>query len=396
MDWGRLGMPNEQTLNSIYEDMVGWRRHLHRNPELSFQEFETSKMIAELLSSWGLDVRTGVAGTGVVAMLVGGKPGRSIALRADIDALPIQDEKDVPYQSTVPGIMHACGHDGHTSELLGVAKYYSQHREETAGTRVFLFQPGEEFLPGGAAPMIAAGALEGVDAVFGVHLWSPMPYGTAGARPGPFMASPDEFEIEIIGRGGHAGLPHECADALVAGAALVTALQSIVSRNVNPLESGVLSIGRFNAGKANNVIAERCVIGGTIRTFTPELRAFMKRRLEEIVKHTCELYGCEFNLQFVLGYPPVVNDEAETSRWFRVAGEVLPEGIIHSERVMAGEDFSYYLQRKPGCFFFVGAGAADGTSAAHHHPRFDIDERAMLIAARLLIAVADDAADSQN
>ncbi|MFD0671837.1 M20 family metallopeptidase [Cohnella sp. GCM10027633] len=389
-------MLNDQTLQSLYGDMVEWRRHLHANPELSFKEFETSKMIAGLLSSWGLDVRTGVAGTGVIGTLVGGKPGRTIAMRADIDALPIQDEKDAAYKSTVPGVMHACGHDGHTSELLAVAKYYSLRRDETEGTRVFLFQPGEEFLPGGATAMIADGALDGVDAVYGVHLWSPMPYGFAGTRPGPFMASPDEFEIEIVGRGGHAGLPHESKDALVAGAALVSALQTVVSRNVNPLESGVLSIGKFNSGTAFNVIAERCRIGGTIRTFTPELRAFMKRRLEEIVKHTCELYGCEYELNFVFGYPPVVNDEAETRRWFRVAGEIMPEGVIRSEMIMAGEDFSYYLQHKPGCFFFVGAGAPDRSSAQHHHPRFDIDERAMLNAARLLVSVADDAAADRS
>ena len=350
-------------------------------------------MIADLLSSWGLDVRRGVAGTGVVATLVGGLPGRTIALRADIDALPIQDEKDVPYKSTVPGVMHACGHDGHTAELLAVAKYYSLHREETKGTRVFLFQPGEEFLPGGAVSMIAEGALDGADAVFGVHLWTPMPFGVVGTRPGPFMASPDEFEIEIVGRGGHAGLPHESADALVAGSALVTALQTVVSRNVNPLESAVLTIGKFNSGTAFNVIAERARIGGTIRTFTPELRALMKGRLEEITKSTCEMHGCDFKLTYHLGYPPVVNDEGETARWFRVANGIMPEGAVAlSERIMAGEDFSYYLERKPGCFFFVGAGAPGGKSAPHHHPRFDIEEEAMLNAAKLLVAVADDCA----
>ncbi len=386
-------MVNVQTLESIYGDMVGWRRHLHANPELSFQEVETSKMIADLLSSWGLEVRRGVAGTGVVAKLEGAKPGGAIGLRADIDALPIQDEKTASYRSTVPGVMHACGHDGHTAELLAVARYYSLHREEIAGSRIFLFQPGEEFLPGGANAMIADGALNGVDAIFGVHLWSPMPYGYAGTRPGPFMASPDEFELELIGRGGHAGLPHESTDALVAGAALVTALQTIVSRNVNPLEEAVLSIGKFHSGSANNVIAERCRIGGTIRTFTPELRKFMRRRFEDVVKHTCELYGCEYKLNYIEGYPPVVNDEQETARWFRVAETVMPGGVIASERVMAGEDFSYYLNHRPGCFFFVGAGEADGSSAPHHHPRFDIDERAMLNAAKLLIAVADDAAE---
>jgi amidohydrolase len=211
----------EQTLQSLYDDMVGWRRHLHKHPELSFHEYETSRMIADLLESWGLEVRRGVAGTGVVGKLVGSLPGRTIALRADIDALAIQDAKDCSYSSTVTGVMHACGHDGHTAELLAVAKYYSLRKEDTAGTRVFLFQPGEEVLPGGAIRMIQDDALEGVDAIYGVHLWSPMPQGTAATRPGAFMATPDEFEIEITGKGGHGGLPHESKDALVTGAALV-------------------------------------------------------------------------------------------------------------------------------------------------------------------------------
>jgi len=382
----------EQTLQSLYTDMVKWRRHMHMHPELSFRENETSRMIADLLEGWGLDVRRGVAGTGVVAKLVGGKPGSCIALRADIDALPIQDAKDVPYKSTVPGVMHACGHDGHTAELLAVARYYSLHREATAGTRIFLFQPGEEVLPGGAVQMIAAGALDEADAVYGVHLWSQMPCGTAATRPGPFMAAPDEFEIEITGRGGHGGLPHECKDAIVAGAYLVTALQTIVARSVDPLESAVLTVGKFNAGTANNVIAETCRLSGTVRTFNREMRAQMRSRLEDIVRHTCGLHGCEYTLRYFEGYPPVVNDEAETARWFRVAEQLLPDGAYECDRVMAGEDFSYYLQKKPGCFFFVGAGKAEGGSAPHHHPQFDIDERAMLHAARLLIAVADDAA----
>ncbi|WP_276352634.1 M20 metallopeptidase family protein [Cohnella caldifontis] len=383
----------ENTLNSLYGDMVEWRRRMHRHPELSFREHETSKWIAGLLESWGLEVRRGVAGTGVVAKLVGGRPGRSVALRADIDALPIQDAKTCEYASTVPGVMHACGHDGHTAELLGVARYYSRHREETAGTRVFLFQPAEEVLPGGAVSMIRDGALEGTDAVYGVHLWSPLPYGTVATRSGPFMACPDEFEVEIKGKGGHAGLPHESADALVAGAALVTALQTIVSRSVNPLESAVVSVGQLHAGTANNVIAETCRLSGTIRSFTPGIRALVRRRLEEIVRHVCGMHGVDFRYQYFEGYPPVVNDEAEALRMLEVAARALPDcRAVRSEPIMAGEDFSYYLKEKPGCFFFVGAGKEDGSSAPHHHPMFDIDERAMLTAARLLVAAADDSA----
>ncbi|MFC5471896.1 M20 family metallopeptidase [Cohnella suwonensis] len=373
--------------------MVSWRRHLHMNPELSFHEYDTSRMIGDLLESWGLDVRRGVAGTGVVAKLDGDKPGRTIALRADIDALAIQDAKTTEYRSTIDGVMHACGHDGHTAELLAVARYYSLHREETAGTRVFLFQPGEEVLPGGAVKMIADGALEGVDAIYGVHLWSPLSYGMATTRPGAFMATPDEFELEIVGRGGHGGLPHEAKDSLVVGAYLVTALQSIVSRNVNPLDAGVLSVGRMSAGTANNVIAERCQLSGTIRSFDKPMRKLIRERMESIVKHTCDMYGCDYEFKYIEGYPPVVNDEREARRVLRAIAELFPEsGGEPCERIMAGEDFSYYLERKPGCFFFVGAGRDDGGSAPHHHPRFDLVEEAMLNAARLLIAVADDAA----
>jgi amidohydrolase len=275
--------------------------------------------------------------------------------------------------------------------LLGVARYYSLHRDETAGTRVFLFQPAEEVLPGGAIRMIRDGALDGVDAVYGVHLWSPLPYGIVATRPGPFMACPDEFEIEIRGKGGHAGMPHESADALVAGAALVTALQTIVSRNVNPLESAVVSVGQLHAGTANNVIADTCKLSGTIRSFTPETRELVRRRLEDILRHVCAMHGVDYRYRFIEGYPPVVNDEFEALRLLETAARALPEcRVIRSDPVMAGEDFSYYLKERPGCFVFVGAGKEDGTSAPHHHPLFDLDERAMLTAAKLLVAAADD------
>ncbi len=386
-------MAKDETLQSLYPDMVGWRRHLHRHPELSFQEFETSKMIADLLESWGLEVRRGVAGTGVVAKLTGGLPGRTVALRADIDALPIQDGKTCGYASGTPGVMHACGHDGHTAELLAVARYYSLHREETEGTRVFLFQPGEEVLPGGALSMIAEGALDGVDAIYGVHLWTPLPYGVVATRPGPLMACPDEFEVEIVGKGGHAGLPHASVDALLTGASLVAALQSIVSRSVNPLESAVVTVGQLHAGSANNIIAERCKLSGTLRSFTPEVRALLRTRVEEVIRHTCGIHGAEYRYRYIEGYPPVCNDEAEAARVLAAAARHLPEcRVTTSDPVMAGEDFSYYLQAKPGCFIFVGAGREDGASPPHHHPMFDLEEKAMLVAARVLVAAADDAA----
>ncbi|CAI6022613.1 amidohydrolase [Cohnella sp. JJ-181] len=384
---------DERQLQSLHGQAVEWRRHLHRHPELSFKETNTSAMIADLLESWGLEVRRGVAGTGVVAKLTGGLPGRTVALRADIDALPIQDAKDVEYASEVPGVMHACGHDGHTAELLAVAKHYSMNRERTAGTRVFLFQPGEEVLPGGAIGMIADGALDGVDVVYGVHLWTPLPCGTIATRPGPLMAEPDEFEIELRGSGGHGGLPHEARDALVAGAHLAVALQTVVSRNVDPLEAAVLSIGQFRAGTARNVIADSCRLSGTVRSFTPEVREVVRGRMDDIIRHNSALHRVDYTFEFYEGYPPVVNDPSEAARVLRVAAEVHTDGEVREcERIMAGEDFSYYLKERPGCFFFVGAGRADGSSAPHHHPGFDIDETALRHAIRLLVAVADDAA----
>lgn len=241
--------------------------------------------------------------------------------------------------------------------------------------------------------MVEDGALDGVDAIYGVHLWSPLPYGMATTRPGPFMATPDEFEIEVIGKGGHGGLPHESKDALVTGASLVMALQTIVARSVNPLDAAVLSVGRMSAGSANNVIADNCKLNGTVRSFNKEIRSLVRRRMEEIVKHTCEMYSCDYKMSYFEGYPPVVNDEGEAWRVLRIIADVLPETASGPcEQIMAGEDFSYYLEQKPGCFFFVGAGKAEGNSPPHHHPLFDIEEKAMLNSAKLLIEVANDSA----
>lgn len=382
-----------QSMEGLLPAMTQWRRHLHRHPELSFEEQATAAWIAERLRASGCEVETGVAGHGVVAVIRGGRPGPSIALRADIDALPIQDEKDVPYRSTVPGVMHACGHDAHTAALLGIASYYSgeEVRASLAGERRLLFQPAEEVTPGGAAAMIAEGAIDGIDAVYGVHLWTPLPYGRIATRPGPLMAAADEFTIELFGRGGHGALPHETADAVVAGAALVTALQTIVSRSVNPTEPAVVSVGSIRAGTAPNVIAERCTLTGTVRSFDESVRSLIRKRLHAIADAVCRMHGASFTLDYRDGYPPVVNDAREAERCFAVAEALFgPETAVHSEPVMAGEDFAYYLQRVPGCFMFVGAGNdACGALYPHHHPRFDLDERAMARSAALLVGMAE-------
>jgi amidohydrolase len=380
----------ELELQSCYEEMVRWRRHLHQNPELSFQEKQTAAFVAEHLRSWGIEVRTKVGGHGVVGFLQGGHPGPTVALRADMDALPIQDEKTCAYTSQVPGVMHACGHDAHTATLLGVAKSVSKLKSDLKGNLVFLFQHAEEVTPGGASSMIRSGALDGVDAVYGVHLWTPFPVGHIYCKAGPMMAAPDEFVIKIIGKGGHGGLPHQTVDSVVVGSHLVCNLQTIVSRSVDPTEPCVVSVGSIQAGSGFNVIAETCQLRGTVRTFNQELRLDVKNRLEHILTSTCTMFGAEYELDYKLGYPPVVNHQSEAERFFQVGTELFgEESVHHSPLIMAGEDFSYYLEQVPGCYMFVGAGNQnEGILHPHHHPKFDIDERSMLQASKLLLSMA--------
>jgi amidohydrolase len=276
--------------------------------------------------------------------------------------------------------------------MLGIAGYYCGMREELEGERRLLFQPAEEVAPGGAYAMIQEGVLEDVDSIYGVHLWTPFPYGTVASRAGAFMAAVDEFSIDITGKGGHGGLPHQTVDSIIAGAALVQALQSIVSRNVNPLEPAVVTVGSFQAGTTGNVIAERCHLKGTVRTFNESVRKAIRERMACIVEHTGSLYGAAAKLDYRDGYPFVMNDPAEAERFYRVAEAAFgSEAVSESELITAGEDFAYYLERVRGCFMFVGAGnEACGAVFPHHHPKFDLDERAMLVSARLMIEMAED------
>lgn len=379
-------------LEQLFPKMINWRRHLHQYPELSFHERVTSSWIATQLSELGIEVQTGVGGHGLIATIKGDQPGPVIALRADIDALPIQDEKKCEYASKVPNVMHACGHDAHTSTLLAIASYYSANRSAICGERRLLFQPAEEVTPGGAMPMIKDGALDGVDVIYGVHLWTPLAYGLVSSKPGAFMSAADEFVIDIVGRGGHGGLPHQAIDAIMIGSTLVQSVQSIVSRNVNPLHPAVVTIGSFQAGTTNNVIAERCRLKGTVRSFDEQTRMMIHDRLKSLVTHICQMHGAEFDYQMRIGYPPVVNDEEEAERFFKVGERLFGESaVVRSEAITVAEDFSYYLEKVPGCFMFVGAGNEScGATYAHHHPKFDIDERAMQRAARLLIGMAEE------
>lgn len=374
-------------LNHLFPKMREWRRIFHQYPELSFQEQKTAQVIAGHLRQLQLDVKTGVGGHGVTGLLKGKKPGLTVALRADMDALPIQDQKTCAYRSTVPGVMHACGHDGHMAILMGVATLLAEVREHLSGNVLFVFQPAEELVPGGARAMIEDGALDGVDLIYGVHLWTPLPYGVIGTRSGELMAAADSFEISINGRGGHGGLPHEAIDAVQIAAHLVVNLQSVISRQIDPLDSGVLTVGTIHAGQAFNVIAENCRLQGTVRTFKEDVRKRIVYRLKEITKATCQMYGASHEVHYQQGYPALVNETNAVLRMKEAAGVVLgkKQNVWDISPLMAGEDFSYYLQKRPGAFCFVGAGNKGDIGYPHHHPLFDFDERAMTVGAELLI-----------
>jgi amidohydrolase len=379
----------EQLFNLLaaYKDeMVEIRRHLHQNPELSFEEVQTPAFISGYHEKLGLEVRRGVGGRGVVSTLRGGKPGKTVALRADFDALPIQEETDLPFKSNVPGVMHACGHDGHTATLLVLAKVLTEMKDELEGNVVFIHQHAEELAPGGALPMIEDGCLDGVDVIYGTHLWAPLPMGTVGYRTGPVMAAADSFTIKVQGKGGHGAQPHLTKDSIVIGAQLVSNLQQIVSRRVNPLDAAVVSVGAFEAKNAFNVIADTAMLTGTARTFKEDVRVTIEKEIDRIAKGTCLAADASYEYIYKRGYPAVVNHKEDTQFFVEVARKV--PGVVELEEIeaqMGGEDFSYYLEKVPGTFFFTGAeDAAWEETFPHHHPKFKINEDALLLAANLL------------
>ncbi len=387
-----------ERLDQQYDQMVEIRRYLHQHPELSFKEVKTAAYIADFYKKLGVDLKTEVGGNGVVATIKGKKPGKTVALRADFDALPIQEETNLPFQSLVPGVMHACGHDGHTATLLTVGKVLHEMKDELAGQYVMIHQHAEEYSPGGAITMIEDGCLKGVDVIFGTHLWADVPYGTVRYRTGPIMAAADRFEIVIKGSGGHGAKPHETKDAIVVGSQLVTNLQQIVSRRVDPIDSAVVSIGSFLADNAFNIIADRATLKGTVRTFDENVRDVIEGEIKRIVKGTCLTAGCDYDIIYHRGYPAVVNHEEETNFLAQVARDV-PEiqTVEEAKPEMTGEDFAYYLQHVKGTFFFTGA-KPDGVDVAypHHHPKFDINEKALLIAAKTLALAAVKAQETKT
>lgn len=382
--------PNADRLSQIRLDiralqpqLVEWRRRLHQFPELGFQEQITAEFIAKKLREWGIEHETGIAKTGIVATIAGKNSGKVLAIRADMDALPIQEENEVSYRSQHDGIMHACGHDGHSAIALGIAFYLSQNRTNFNGTVKIIFQPAEES-PGGAKPLIEAGVLQNpdVDAIIGLHLWNSLPLGTIGVRSGALMAASELFSCTIFGKGGHGAIPQQTIDAVVVSAQIVMALQTIVARNISPLESAVVTVGELHAGTAKNAIADTARLTGTVRYFNPDLGQFLPQRLEEIIGGICRTYGATYDLNYTRLYPPTINDSKIADLVRSVAFEVLetPVGVVPECQTMASEDMSYFLQEVPGCYFFLGsANSEKGLTYPHHHPRFDFDESVLCL-----------------
>jgi amidohydrolase len=369
-------MPIVNRIASMQDEISAWRRDIHAHPELLYDVQRTAATVADKLKSFGCDeVVTGIGRTGVVGVIRGAKgagSGRVIGLRADMDALPIEEANDVPYKSTVPGKMHACGHDGHTAMLLGAARYLTETRN-FAGTAVVIFQPAEEGGAGGKA-MVQDGLMDRfrIEEVYGMHNYPGLPVGEFALRSGPLMAAADRLTIEIEGRGGHAARPHIAVDTVLVGAQIINQIQSIVSRNVDPLHAAVVSITVFQAGSTDNVIPQTALLRGTARSLTPEIRDLLERRLHEVVTGTAQLYGATAKLTYKRDYPVTRNHERQTAFAASVAAQVVGSQHVddHAAPVMGAEDFSFMLEARPGAFIFVG----NGDTAGLHHPAYDFND----------------------
>jgi amidohydrolase len=366
------------------KELVALRRDLHRHPELGFKETRTNAFVTRHLEALGLSPRT-LAGTGVTALVEGGNAGKTLMLRADLDALPVQEENDTPYRSVNQGVMHACGHDFHTAILLGTAK--SLRRDPPARGRVKLnFQPAEEGL-NGAGAMVRDGIMESpkVDAVLGYHIWQSLPVGKIGVVTGPCMAAVGRFKITVRGKGGHAAYPHRSVDPVVVAAHIITALQSIVSRNVDPLDSGVVTVGQVHAGSAFNIIPPEASMEGTVRSFSKEAGRVLPRRLREIATGVARALGATVQVEYVHEHNPVVNDAAMADFMRTVARDVVGrKNVLDPPPSMGGEDHSLYQELAPGCYVFLGAATPKGEPFPHHHPRFNPDERVLPIGVELM------------
>lgn len=362
-------------VRSAARDAVEWRHHIHQNPELSFEEYKTSNYVADLLASFGHIEVLRPTKTSVIGILRGGKPGKTVGFRADMDALPVQEETGFSFASKTPGVSHACGHDMHTAMLLGTARVLASMQKELPGMVYFIFQPGEEKSPGGALPIIKSGALKGVDAIFGAHVMPNAPAGSIGILPaGAASSASDGFFLTIQGKGSHGSMPQMGVDPIVTGSEIVMALQTVVSRSATPGDMAVVTVGKFQSGNAPNVIPDKAELGASIRSVTPETRKLLEERIRTIIDHVCKANGAQYKLDYVLGYPSIQNDAALRELVKKAAIEAVGEkNVFDAPRIPASEDFSYYAQVAPTYFITVGSG--DGP--ANHNPGFKADDGAI-------------------
>jgi amidohydrolase len=377
-----------QMVSELKDLIINTRRDLHRIPETAYTEKKTSAYVADYLTKEGLDVQTEIAQFGVVGLMDTGKPGPTLMIRADMDALPLNEDTGLAFASQHKGAMHACGHDSHMAMVLGAATVFKKVKNELSGTIKFLFQPAEEG-PGGAKPMIDAGVMDNpkVDYSIGCHVWPQLPEGTIGVRSGPLMAAMDRFDIKIFGKGGHGAMPHLCVDALEVGTQVVNALQRIVSRHMDPLAPTVVTVGTFHAGTAFNIIPGEAELSGTTRSFDLNFWKSSQERIEKIIRGVCDSMGAEYELNFAFAYPPTINDEFMADVVGRCAAMVVgKEGVLVPDKIMGGEDFSFYAQKSKGCFFFLGVGREGSTPV--HNAKFDLKEDLMLLGVETYCRVA--------
>ena len=384
-------MPVKQQIEEIFPQVIAWRRHLHENPELSFEEYETADFIEETLRSFdvGLDISRPTP-TSIIARLIGKEPGRVLGLRADIDALPIEEEVDVPFKSKKPGVMHACGHDAHTAMLLGAVKLLAQHKDNLKGEIRFIFQHAEEKFPGGASEIVATGAVDDVDEFLGLHVFSSLPKNLVGVCSGFMTSNSDAFEIEIVGKGGHSSQPENSNNPIIIGAQVVNALNIIPSQRVQTGEKVVLGTTTFHAGIATNVIPERVTIGGSVRTFSQEVRETVAKEIEKQTTNIVEAFGGTCTVNYTWGYTGVYNDEALTEEIVNIISETIgEESVLRVPPLMGGEDFSAYLTKAPGVFLGIGVKPDDDALVyPHHHPRLLIDEDGLKLGIEVLVQAA--------
>lgn len=384
-------MPVINSIAALEEEMTAWRRDFHMHPELAYEETRTAGIVAEKLESWGIEVKRNVGKTGVVGVIRGNGDGPSIGLRADMDALPIDEANDTAWKSQNAGVMHACGHDGHTTMLLGAAKYLAETRN-FAGTVNVIFQPAEEGYAGAKA-MIDDGLFEDFpcDQVYGLHNWPEMPAGTVAAVKGPIMAAADKFDIKVTGKGAHGAMPHHGVDPVVIGAQIVTAIQSLVSRSTNPMDTAVISTTMFHAGAAYNVIPDEAVLSGTVRTFNPKVQDRIEAGMKSIADGIAAAMGAAADVDYRRGYPATVNHDRETDLASDVAASVVGAENVRDDAppTMGAEDFAFMLNQKPGCYLWLGQGG--GSSSANvHHPLYDFNDKVLPIGASVLARLVED------